>query len=163
MSGGLAPLALAVSPFLSTFPECLCFAQEEDVTKFLAATTHIGSENSETSMEQYVFKKKTDGINIINLRKTWEKLLLAARAIAAVENPGGPPLQVLFKFFFQPMFSSARAVPSPRGLSSSSPGLSYIITETKLVVPDLGPFKLYKGYSGFLGGASSNHPVPIVL
>ena len=27
------------------------------------------------------------GTNIINLRKTWEKLLLAARAIAAVENP----------------------------------------------------------------------------
>ena len=26
------------------------------------------------------------GINIFNLRKTWEKLLLAARAIAAVEH-----------------------------------------------------------------------------
>merc|ERR1712154_541412 len=35
----------------------------------------------------YIFKKKTNGINIINLKKTWEKLLLAARAIAAVENP----------------------------------------------------------------------------
>ncbi|KAI0207115.1 40S ribosomal protein SA [Lamellibrachia satsuma] len=38
-------------------------------------------------MEQYVFKRKPDGIYIINLRKTWEKLLLAARAIAAIENP----------------------------------------------------------------------------
>merc|ERR1719445_2263741 len=38
-------------------------------------------------MEQYIFKKKTDGVNIINLKKTWEKLVLAARAIAAVENP----------------------------------------------------------------------------
>merc|ERR1712111_3067 len=38
-------------------------------------------------MEQYIFKKKTDGINIINLKKTWEKMVLAARAIAAVENP----------------------------------------------------------------------------
>jgi small subunit ribosomal protein SAe len=27
------------------------------------------------------------GIHIINLRKTWEKLLLAARAIVAIENP----------------------------------------------------------------------------
>ena len=27
------------------------------------------------------------GVYIINLRKTWEKLLLAARAIAAIENP----------------------------------------------------------------------------
>merc|ERR1712098_826001 len=34
-----------------------------------------------------IFKKKTDGINIINLKKTWEKLMLAARAIAAIENP----------------------------------------------------------------------------
>jgi len=71
MSAGLSALALV----------------EDDVTKMLAATTHIGSDNSETTMEQYVWKKKTDGVNIINLRKTWEKLLLAARAIAAVENP----------------------------------------------------------------------------
>jgi len=27
------------------------------------------------------------GVYIINLRKTWEKLLLAARAIVAIENP----------------------------------------------------------------------------
>lgn len=27
------------------------------------------------------------GVNIFNLKKTWEKLLLAARAIAAVEHP----------------------------------------------------------------------------
>ena len=53
----------------------------------LAATTHIGSENSETTMEQYIFKRRTDGVHVINLRKTWEKLILAARAIAAIENP----------------------------------------------------------------------------
>jgi len=71
MSGGLDVLAVT----------------EDDVTKMLAATTHIGSDNSETTMEQYIFKKRTDGVNIINLKKTWEKLILAARAIAAVENP----------------------------------------------------------------------------
>jgi len=71
MSGGLNALAIT----------------EDDITKMLAATTHIGSDNSETTMEQYIFKKRKDGINIINLRKTWEKLLLAARAIAAIENP----------------------------------------------------------------------------
>lgn len=38
-------------------------------------------------MEQYIFKRRTDGVNIINLKKTWEKLMLAARAIAAIENP----------------------------------------------------------------------------
>jgi len=71
MSGGLDVLKL----------------NENDVTKMLAATTHIGSENSETTMEPYVFKRRNDGVNVINLKKTWEKLLLAARAIAAVENP----------------------------------------------------------------------------
>merc|ERR1719433_1438178 len=60
---------------------------EDDITKMLAATTHVGPDNSETTMEQYIFKKKGDGVNIINLRKTWEKMVLAARAIAAVENP----------------------------------------------------------------------------
>lgn len=42
----------------------------------LAATTHIGSENSETTMEQYIFKRRADGVHIINIKKTWEKLLL---------------------------------------------------------------------------------------
>ena len=46
MSAGLPALALV----------------EDDVTKMLAATTHIGSDNSETTMEQYVWKKKTDGV-----------------------------------------------------------------------------------------------------
>jgi len=61
--------------------------QEADITKMLAAMTHIGSENSETTMMQYIYKRRNDGVNIINMHKTWEKLLLAARAIAAIENP----------------------------------------------------------------------------
>ena len=76
----------ALFSFLCYSHSCLD-PQEDDITKMLAATTHIGSDNSETTMEQYIFKKKTDGVNIINLKKTWEKLVLAARAIAAVENP----------------------------------------------------------------------------
>ena len=62
-------------------------ATEDDITKMLAATTHIGSENSETTMEQYIFKRRFNGVNIINLGKTLEKIMLAARAIAAIENP----------------------------------------------------------------------------
>ena len=44
--------------------------QEADMTKMLAATTHLGSENSETTMEQYIFKRRTDGVNIIDINKT---------------------------------------------------------------------------------------------
>jgi len=61
--------------------------KEDDVKKFLASGTHLGSSNLDFQMEQYVFKRKSDGVYIINLRKTWEKLQLAARAIAAIENP----------------------------------------------------------------------------
>jgi len=72
MSGGLEVLSL----------------KEDDVTKFLACSTHIGTNSTDFQMLQYVYKRKNDGICIINLKKTWEKLLLAARAIAAIENPG---------------------------------------------------------------------------
>jgi len=66
--------------------ECLAL-KEEDVAKLLAAGAHLGSTNVDFQMAQYIFKRKNDGVHIINLRKTWEKLLLAARAIAAIENP----------------------------------------------------------------------------
>jgi len=52
----------------------------------LAATTHLGSENTDFQMQQYVFKRRPDGVHIINLRRTWEKILLAARAIVAIER-----------------------------------------------------------------------------
>lgn len=71
MSGGLNVLSL----------------KQEDVAKFLSCNTHIGSNNLDYQMEQYVYKRRGDGIHIVNLRKTWEKLVLAARAIVAVENP----------------------------------------------------------------------------
>uniref|UniRef100_A0AAY5KZW3 40S ribosomal protein SA n=1 Tax=Esox lucius TaxID=8010 RepID=A0AAY5KZW3_ESOLU len=61
--------------------------KEEDVLKFLAAGTHLGGTNMDFQMEHYTYKRKSDGVFIINLKKTWEKLLLAARAIVAIENP----------------------------------------------------------------------------
>jgi len=61
--------------------------REEDVTKLLLATVHQGSTNEDYQMKQYIFKRRPDGVHIINVKKTWEKLLLAARAIAAIENP----------------------------------------------------------------------------
>ncbi|EPY81620.1 40S ribosomal protein SA-like protein [Camelus ferus] len=59
----------------------------EEVLKFLAAGTHLGGINLDFQMEQYIYKRKSDGIYTINLKRTWEKLLLAARAIVTIENP----------------------------------------------------------------------------
>ncbi|MBA0778332.1 hypothetical protein Gotri_006203, partial [Gossypium trilobum] len=53
----------------------------------LAAEVHLGTKNCDFQMERYVFKRRNDGIYIINLGKTWEKLQLAARVIVAIENP----------------------------------------------------------------------------
>jgi small subunit ribosomal protein SAe len=38
-------------------------------------------------MDPYMYKRNAEGIHIINLGKTWEKLMIAARIIAAVPNP----------------------------------------------------------------------------
>ncbi|WBW75506.1 40S ribosomal protein S0-A [Schizosaccharomyces osmophilus] len=62
-------------------------ATEEDIKQLLAASSHIGSKNLEVRMDPYVWKRRNDGVHIINVGKTWEKLVLAARIIATVENP----------------------------------------------------------------------------
>jgi len=61
--------------------------REEDVKLMLTAGVHIGTKFCDPNMERYTFKRKHDGIYILNLGKTWEKLLLAARAIVTIENP----------------------------------------------------------------------------
>jgi small subunit ribosomal protein SAe len=35
--------------------------QEEDLTKILVANAHLGSQNLDFQMEQYVFKRKNNG------------------------------------------------------------------------------------------------------
>ncbi|TDL21697.1 40S ribosomal protein S2 [Rickenella mellea] len=62
-------------------------ATDEEIQLLLAAQCHIGTKNCDKQMEPYVWKRRPDGINIINIGKTWEKLVFAARIIAAVENP----------------------------------------------------------------------------
>ncbi|KAI3855771.1 hypothetical protein MKX03_033451 [Papaver bracteatum] len=61
--------------------------KEEDIQMLLAADAHLGTKNVNFQMERYVFKRRPDGIYIINLGKTWEKLMMAARVIVAIENP----------------------------------------------------------------------------
>jgi len=61
--------------------------KEEDLKLMLAAGVHIGTKNTDPNMHRYVWRRKRDGVNIINLGKTWQKLVLAARIIVAIENP----------------------------------------------------------------------------
>jgi small subunit ribosomal protein SAe len=65
----------------------LLYNREEDIQKMLAAEVHIGTMNAYKRMTEYIWKRRTDGVHILNLGKTWEKIVLAARIITAIENP----------------------------------------------------------------------------
>jgi len=71
---------------MSQYPAALS-PKEDDIQKMLACEVHIGTNNLEPAMTRYVYKRRADGIYIINLAKTWEKIQLAARVIVAIENP----------------------------------------------------------------------------
>ncbi|PGH10888.1 40S ribosomal protein S0 [Polytolypa hystricis UAMH7299] len=70
----------------SNLPPCFN-ATAQDIEMLLAAQTHLGSKNLQTHMEPYLWKTRPDGVNVINIGKTWEKIVLAARVIAAIDNP----------------------------------------------------------------------------
>lgn len=62
-------------------------ATDEDITLLLSAQAHIGTKNCDKGMIPYVYKRRPDGIHIINVGKIWEKIVFAARVIAAIQNP----------------------------------------------------------------------------
>ncbi|KAG9389547.1 Ribosomal protein S2 [Carpediemonas membranifera] len=69
----------------SQVPKCMAL-QKEDVELLVAAQAHIGAKTLEKSMEEYVTGRRPDGLHIFDLQATWDKIVLAARAIAAIEN-----------------------------------------------------------------------------
>ena len=44
--------------------------KEEDGLKFLAGGTHLGGTNLDFQMEEYIYKRKSEDIYIINLKRT---------------------------------------------------------------------------------------------
>jgi small subunit ribosomal protein SAe len=62
---------------------------DDDILKMLACEVHKGSSAINPNMKRYVWKKSSDrnAGYIINIHKTWQKLMLAARVIASIENP----------------------------------------------------------------------------
>merc|ERR1719203_1684079 len=53
----------------------------------LAAQTHIGRQKAHTDMKRYIWKRRPDGVHVINLEKTWAKLILAARILVTCRAP----------------------------------------------------------------------------
>lgn len=46
-------------------------ATAQDIEMLLAAQCHIGAKNLQVHMEPYLWKTRPDGVNIINIGKTW--------------------------------------------------------------------------------------------
>lgn len=49
-------------------------------------------------MKSYVYKRNKDGIHYLDLAKTWEKLMVAARVVAAAQSKC--PKDVLVSLYF---------------------------------------------------------------
>jgi small subunit ribosomal protein SAe len=62
-------------------------AREEAIKMLVAAQAHLGTKNIDPKMTSYVYKKRLDGISILDVGKTWEKIQIAARIIVAIEHP----------------------------------------------------------------------------
>lgn len=55
-------------------------ATTQDIEMLLAAQCHIGSKNLQVHMAPYLWKTRADGVNILNIGKTYSKMQLAARS-----------------------------------------------------------------------------------
>ena len=46
-------------------------ATSQDIEMLLASQAHLGSKNLQVHMEPYLWKTRADGVNVINVGKTW--------------------------------------------------------------------------------------------
>jgi len=61
--------------------------KQVDYLKLLASQAHLGTLNLNSGMKRYVDHKNNEGVHIINIESTWQKIKLAARVIVTVEKP----------------------------------------------------------------------------
>jgi len=54
--------------------------------QMLAAEVYVGTQNCTKQMEPYMFRRNKNGLFCIDLAKTWEKTMVAARIIAAIQD-----------------------------------------------------------------------------
>jgi hypothetical protein len=76
-------------PFAALAPSTMAdtSARDEAVKSLISASAHLGTKNVDHQMHDYIWRRRQDGIHILDASKTWEKIQLAARVIVAIENP----------------------------------------------------------------------------
>ncbi len=62
-------------------------AREDVIKSMVAAQAHLGTKNVDHQMHDYIWRRRSDGVHILDIGKTWEKIQLAARIIVTIENP----------------------------------------------------------------------------
>merc|ERR1712086_135638 len=55
--------------------------REKDLALMLASEVYLGTQNCSKKMKPYIYSRNKEGIYYINIAKTWEKLMIAARII----------------------------------------------------------------------------------
>merc|ERR1711998_467081 len=53
----------------------------------LSSQVYVGTTNCSKKMKNYVYTRNKDGCHYLNIAKSWEKLMIAARIIAGINNP----------------------------------------------------------------------------
>lgn len=61
--------------------------REKAIKLLVASQAHVGTKQADHGMLPYIWRKRLDGINILDVSKTWERIQLAARVIVTIENP----------------------------------------------------------------------------
>lgn len=60
---------------------------------------HVGTQNCNSQMESYIYDRTREGVFYLDLSKTWEKTMVAARIIAAVQEKNKKDVLVSSLFF----------------------------------------------------------------
>lgn len=60
--------------------------RDADLVSMIAAEVHVGTQNCSEYMKNYIYKRNKDGVHYLDISKTWEKLNVAARVIAAAQS-----------------------------------------------------------------------------
>merc|ERR1712003_477219 len=60
--------------------------RDNDLVNMIAAEVHVGTQNVTKQMEPYIYKRTKEGVHYLDLAKTWEKTMVAARIVAAIQD-----------------------------------------------------------------------------
>ncbi|CAD8148313.1 unnamed protein product [Paramecium octaurelia] len=117
--------------------------KEQDIKRLIASQCHVGTKQLHFDMKRYVSHRSDNGSYILNLEETWQHIKLAARVIAAIEQPqdvmvvSSRPIgqRAVIKFAHYTLASSTRSARwTPGTLTNQSNSASGKFQEPQLLI-----------------------------